>query len=48
MIRFATALRRGTLISPDSLGAMCSLAPADIEAGRGYGRGYGRSYGYVY
>jgi D-alanyl-D-alanine carboxypeptidase len=39
MIRFATALREGTLISPDSFKAMCSLAPDDAEVGRGYGRG---------
>jgi D-alanyl-D-alanine carboxypeptidase len=39
MIRFASALREGTLISPDSFKAMCSLAPDDAEVGRGYGRG---------
>jgi D-alanyl-D-alanine carboxypeptidase len=39
MIRFATALREGTLISPDSFKAMCSLTPGDAEVGRGYGRG---------
>lgn len=39
MLRFATALRDGTLISPASFKTMCSLAPDDTEHGRGYGRG---------
>ena len=39
MIRFARALRDGTLISTASFKAMCSLEPDDTERGRGYGRG---------
>lgn len=39
MIRFATALRNGTLISRESFAAMCGLAPEEVASGRGYGRG---------
>jgi len=39
MIRFATALRNGTLISRESFAAMCGLAPGEAAAGKGYGRG---------
>ncbi len=39
MIRFASALRDGTLISPASFKAMCALAPGEIALARSYGRG---------
>ena len=39
MIRFATALRAGTLISPDGFDAMCSIPIDESTMNRGYGRG---------
>ena len=39
MIRFATALRESTLISPASFRAMYELTPDNMARGRGYGRG---------
>ena len=39
MIRFASALRKGTLISRQSFESMCALSSEDGKSGRGYGRG---------
>jgi len=39
MIRFAHALRGGTLISVESFEEMCSLEGGEAATGRGYGRG---------
>ena len=39
MIRFATALRNGTLVSPASFNSMCGLTASESALGRGYGRG---------
>jgi CubicO group peptidase (beta-lactamase class C family) len=39
MIRFATALRDGTLLPLVSFEEMCDLTPVDAAKGRGYGRG---------
>lgn len=39
MIRFAQALRNGTLISYENFAAMCSLSLEQKARGRGYGRG---------
>ncbi len=39
MLRFATALTDGTLISPASFEAMCAAAPDQAEDNSGYGRG---------
>ena len=39
MIRFATALRNGTLISSESFNANCELVKDGVAVSRGYGRG---------
>jgi hypothetical protein len=39
MLRFATALTDGSLISPASFKAMCAPAPGRAEGNSGYGRG---------
>ena len=39
MIRFASALRKGALLSQVSFKAMCALTPDQTALARGYGRG---------